>query len=54
VYINSFVQKKKVDKIQPVLYIGEGFQNRAFWNFWSLPLGLLASRWDLKSEKALF
>jgi hypothetical protein len=48
------VQKKKADKIRLVFYIGEGFQNRAFWDFWSLPLGLLASRWDLKSLKALF
>jgi hypothetical protein len=43
------VQKKKVEKIRPILYVGEGFQNRAFQDFWSLPLGLLASRWDLKS-----
>jgi hypothetical protein len=38
------VQKKKADKIRPVLYIRKGFQNRAFWDFWSLPLGLLASK----------
>ncbi len=48
------VPKKKVENIQPIFYIVGGFQNRAFQDFWSLPLGLLASRWDLKSQKALF
>jgi hypothetical protein len=48
------VPKKKVENIQPVLYIVGGFQNKAFQDFWSFPLGLLASRWDLKSQKALF
>jgi hypothetical protein len=36
------IHKKKVEKIRPIIYVGEGFQNRAFQDFWSLPLSLLA------------
>ncbi len=48
------VQNKKVEKIQPVLYTGKRFQNRAFLKSQSFSLDLLALGQDLKSQKALF
>jgi len=47
-------KKKKVEKIQPVLYTGKRFQNRASQDSQSFSLDLLALGRDLKSQKALF
>jgi hypothetical protein len=48
------VQNKKADKIRPILYIGEGFQNRAFWDLRSHLEANRPRGRDQKSWKALF